>query len=71
MLGLLSIKEVLEEYPQLSRQGVLACVAYGAEMSRERSWTYLLNVRLEGKSSMKSRIHDVRPTPQSSKAPTT
>jgi len=32
----LSIEEVLEEYPQLSRENVLACVAYGAEMSRER-----------------------------------
>lgn len=32
----LSIEEILEEYPQLSREDVLACVAYGAEMSRER-----------------------------------
>ncbi len=32
----LSIEEVLEEYPQLSREDILACVAYGAEMSRER-----------------------------------
>jgi uncharacterized protein (DUF433 family) len=32
----LPIEEILEEYPQLSREGVLACVAYGAEMSRER-----------------------------------
>ncbi len=32
----LSIEEVLQEYPQLSREDVLACVAYGAEMSRER-----------------------------------
>ena len=31
-----SIKEILEEYPHLSRDDVLACVAYGAEMSRER-----------------------------------
>ena len=31
-----SIEEILEEYPQLSRNDVLACVAYGAEMSRER-----------------------------------
>lgn len=30
-----SIEEILEEYPQLSREDVLACVAYGAEMSRE------------------------------------
>lgn len=33
----LSVEEVLEDqYPQLSREDVLACVAYGAEMSRER-----------------------------------
>jgi uncharacterized protein (DUF433 family) len=32
----LSVEEVLEEYPQLSREDVLACVAYGAEVSRER-----------------------------------
>lgn len=31
-----SIEEILEEYPQLTREDVLACVAYGAEMSRER-----------------------------------
>lgn len=32
----LSIEEIVEEYPQLTREDVLACVAYGAEMSRER-----------------------------------
>ncbi len=32
----LSVEEVQEEYPQLSREDMLACVAYGAEMSRER-----------------------------------
>jgi len=32
----LSVEEILEEYPHLSREDVLACVAYGAEMSRER-----------------------------------
>jgi uncharacterized protein (DUF433 family) len=31
-----SIEEILEEYPQLWREDILACVAYGAEMSRER-----------------------------------
>ena len=29
-----SIEEIQEEYPQLSRKGILACMAYGAEMSR-------------------------------------
>lgn len=32
----LSVEEILEEYPQLAREDILACVAYGAEMSRER-----------------------------------
>ena len=32
----LSYEDVLAEYPQLSREDILACVAYGAEMSRER-----------------------------------
>lgn len=32
----LSAEEVLEQYPQLSREDVLACIAYGAEMSWER-----------------------------------
>lgn len=28
--------ELLEEYPQLSHQDILAAMAYGAEMTRER-----------------------------------
>lgn len=32
----LSVEEILEEYPQLTREDVLACVAYDAEISRER-----------------------------------
>jgi uncharacterized protein (DUF433 family) len=32
----MSIKEILEEYPQLEMQDILAIFAYGAEMSRER-----------------------------------
>jgi len=31
-----AIDEVLEDYPQLAKEDVLACIAYGAEMSRER-----------------------------------
>ena len=31
-----TIEEVLEDYPQLKREDVLAAIAYGAEMSRER-----------------------------------
>jgi uncharacterized protein (DUF433 family) len=28
--------EILHDYPQLVRDNVLACIAYGSEMSRER-----------------------------------
>jgi uncharacterized protein (DUF433 family) len=31
-----SIETVLAEYPHLTRDDVLACIAYGAEASRER-----------------------------------
>jgi uncharacterized protein (DUF433 family) len=31
-----TIEEILENYPQLQREDVLAAIAYGAEMSRER-----------------------------------
>ncbi|MBO3464204.1 DUF433 domain-containing protein [Aetokthonos hydrillicola Thurmond2011] len=30
-----SIEEVLEEYPSIEREDILACIAYGAEMSRD------------------------------------
>ena len=32
----MGIEETLEQYPGLEREDVLACIAYGAEMSRER-----------------------------------
>lgn len=32
----MSIEEIVEEYPQLTREDVQACIAYGAEMARER-----------------------------------
>jgi uncharacterized protein (DUF433 family) len=32
----MSIPEILEEYPALEEGDILACIAYGAEMSRER-----------------------------------
>jgi uncharacterized protein (DUF433 family) len=30
------VQEVLSHYPGLTHEDVLACIAYGAEMSRER-----------------------------------
>lgn len=32
----IGIQEIQAEYPQLQREDVLAAIAYGAEMSRER-----------------------------------
>ncbi len=32
----MSEREILEEYPQLSHEDILAAIAYGAEVSRER-----------------------------------
>ena len=31
-----SIEDVIKNYPGLQKEDVLACIAYGAEMSRER-----------------------------------
>lgn len=31
----MTIEEILEEYPQLVKEDILAAIAYGAEMSRE------------------------------------
>ena len=32
----MNVDELLREYPQLVREDILACIAYGAEMARER-----------------------------------
>jgi uncharacterized protein (DUF433 family) len=42
----MAIKEVLEQYPGLEEADVRACIAYGAEMSRER----YIDVPLEAKA---------------------
>ncbi|HSW46190.1 MAG TPA: DUF433 domain-containing protein [Phycisphaerae bacterium] len=31
-----SFEDILADYPQLTREDLYACIAYGAEMSRER-----------------------------------
>jgi uncharacterized protein (DUF433 family) len=36
LAGGMTIPEILENYPGLVNDDVLACIAYGAEMSRER-----------------------------------
>ena len=30
------LQDILAEYPHLTREDILACIAYGAEMARER-----------------------------------
>lgn len=32
----MTAQEILEEYPDLTHEDILACIAYGAEMARER-----------------------------------
>ncbi len=32
----MSIEEILQQYPQLDEVDIRACIAYGAEMARER-----------------------------------
>lgn len=32
----MTIEEILKEYPDLEEADIFACIAYGAEMSRER-----------------------------------
>lgn len=31
-----SFEEILQDYPQLEEADIMACIAYGAEMARER-----------------------------------
>jgi len=32
----MTLKEILDNYPGIEEKDILACIAYGAEMSRER-----------------------------------
>ena len=32
----MTVERILQEYPQLEESDILACIAYGAEMARER-----------------------------------
>jgi uncharacterized protein (DUF433 family) len=32
----MTVKELLDQYPGLEEEDILACIAYGAEMARER-----------------------------------
>ncbi|MBW4645164.1 MAG: DUF433 domain-containing protein [Goleter apudmare HA4340-LM2] len=35
LAGGMTIEEILEAYPSIEREDVLACIAYGAEMTRD------------------------------------
>jgi uncharacterized protein (DUF433 family) len=32
----MTMEEILEDYPDLTRDDILACIAYGADMARDR-----------------------------------
>jgi uncharacterized protein (DUF433 family) len=36
LAGGMTVEEILVEYPDLAREDIQACLAYGAEMARER-----------------------------------
>jgi uncharacterized protein (DUF433 family) len=36
LAGGMTVKEILEDYPSLDETDIRACIAYGAEMARER-----------------------------------
>jgi uncharacterized protein (DUF433 family) len=36
LAGGMTVREVLDQYPGLEEEDILACIAYGAEMTRER-----------------------------------
>ena len=36
LAGGTTVQQILKQYPQLTDEDVLACIAYGAEMARER-----------------------------------
>jgi uncharacterized protein (DUF433 family) len=40
----MSFKEILQEYPGLEEADIYACIAFGAEMTRERYFDVPLNV---------------------------
>jgi uncharacterized protein (DUF433 family) len=41
-----TVESILEEYPGIERDDVLACIAYGAEMSRE-AWVEIPLTKLQ------------------------
>src|SRR5205807_10526968 len=48
-----SVEDILQDYPQLEESDIMACIAYGAEMSRERFVDIPLESRSRNLNSMK------------------
>jgi uncharacterized protein (DUF433 family) len=44
LAGGMKIEEIMKEY-ELEQEDILACIAYGAEMARERYFEYPVEVR--------------------------
>lgn len=42
LAGGMTVQGILDDYPQLKEADILACIAYGAEMSRERYYEFPL-----------------------------
>jgi len=45
LAGGATVDDIMREYPQLRREDVLACIAYGAEASRERFIPLVVDAR--------------------------
>jgi uncharacterized protein (DUF433 family) len=45
-----TVEDILEEYPQLVREDIQACIAYGAETTRER----FISITLEGRNDIQT-----------------
>ncbi len=41
----MTFQDILEDYPGLEEEDILACIAYGAEMSRERYIELPVNIK--------------------------
>jgi uncharacterized protein (DUF433 family) len=46
LAGGATIEELLEEYPGLEREDILACIAYGAEMARDSYSEIPVNIQI-------------------------
>lgn len=54
LAGGASVREILDDFPGLEEADILACIAYGAEMSRSAMWTSRLSSRHEDQARRES-----------------